>query len=192
MPVGQVVPMQLTRSLPCHLPDEQMGRIVGAIILPDTWQERLLTQVKLAKDARRVGKERKEAEQRLRRLGQVYLDGLIEQEEYRRQKRDLDEKIRTLVIPEVDAATAAGELVENLPALWEKANLSEKRKILMTMLDGVYVDTLENQAIVALRPKPARPVIFRGTRWLANARNETDHGYCGGDWTQHGSSSHSF
>ncbi len=31
----------------------------------------------------------------------------------------------------------AGDLVENLPALWEKANLSEKRKLLMTMLDGV-------------------------------------------------------
>ena len=137
-----------------------MGRIVGAIILPDAWQERLLAQVKLAKDVQRVGKERKDAEQRLRRLGQVYLDGLIGQDEYRSQKRDLDEKLRTLVVPEVDAATAAGELVENLPALWERADLSQRRKILMTMLDGVSVDTVQNKAIVALRPKPAFRALF--------------------------------
>jgi len=137
-----------------------MGRIVGAIILPDAWQERLLAQVNLAKVVQRVGKERKDAEQRLRRLGQVYLDGLIGQDEYRSQKRDLDEKLRTLVVPEVDAATAAGELVENLPALWERADLSQRRKILMTMLDGVSVDTVQNKAIVALRPKPAFRALF--------------------------------
>ena len=34
------------------------------------------------------------------------------------------------------------------------------REILMTMLDGVYVDTVRNNAIVALRPKPAfRPLL---------------------------------
>ncbi len=137
-----------------------MGRIVGAIILPDAWQERLLAQVNLAKVVQRVGKERKDAEQRLRRLGQVYLDGLIGQDEYRSQKRDLDEKLRTLVVPEVDAATAAGELVENLPALWERADLSQRRKILMTMLDGVNGDTVQNKAIVALRPKPAFRALF--------------------------------
>ena len=34
----------------------------------------------------------------------------------------------------------AGKLLEDLPALWEKADLGERRRILLTMLDAVYVD----------------------------------------------------
>ncbi len=42
----------------------------------------------------------------------------------------------------------------------EEANLTERRKILVTMLDGVYVDTVEEKAVVALRPKPAFQALF--------------------------------
>ena len=34
------------------------------------------------------------------------------------------------------------------------------REILKTMLDGVYVETVRNKAIVALRPKPAFRSLF--------------------------------
>ena len=34
----------------------------------------------------------------------------------------------------------AGTLLESLPILWEEANLTERRKLLLTMLDAVYVD----------------------------------------------------
>jgi site-specific DNA recombinase len=63
-------------SMPCDIPDEQMGRIISAIALPDSWQDRLLARLHLEDEVKRVERERKEAEQRLRRLGQVYLDGL--------------------------------------------------------------------------------------------------------------------
>jgi len=39
--------------------------------------------------------------------------------------------------------------------LWEEANLGEPHRILMTMLDGLYADTVEEKAIAALKPKPA-------------------------------------
>ena len=32
----------------------------------------------------------------------------------------------------------AGKLLENLPDLWEEADLAERRKLLMAMLDAVY------------------------------------------------------
>ena len=34
----------------------------------------------------------------------------------------------------------AGKLLGNLPQLWEEANLSERRNLLLTMLDAVYVE----------------------------------------------------
>ncbi len=41
------------------------------------------------------------------------------------------------------------------------ANLDEKRKLLLAMLDGVYVDAKEEKRVVAIRPKPAFCHIFQ-------------------------------
>jgi hypothetical protein len=54
----------------------------------------------------------------------------------------------------------AGKLLENIPDLWEEADLTEKRKLLMAMLNAVYVDTVEVKSVVAIRPKPAFRPIF--------------------------------
>ncbi len=64
------------------------------------------------------------------------------------------------MVPGVDSAKEAGKLLEDLPALWEAATLAEQKKLLRTMLDAVYVDTVDEKAIVAIRPKPAfRPLL---------------------------------
>ena len=64
------------------------------------------------------------------------------------------------MVPGVDSAKEAGELLGDLPALWEAATLSEQRRLLITMLDAVYVDTVDEKAIVAIRPKPAFRPLF--------------------------------
>jgi len=123
-----------SRSMPCQVPDQQISRIIEAILLPETWMDRMLATIQAVDEVKRVNRERKEAEQALKRLGQVYLDGLVEPEEYRRQKRTLEEKLHTLVVPGVDTVQQAGKLLEDLPTLWGRADLGERRKILLTML----------------------------------------------------------
>ena len=49
---------------------------------------------------------------------------------------------------------------EDLPVLWEEADLAERSKLLMAMLNAVYVDTLDEKSVVAIRPKPAVRPIF--------------------------------
>ena len=61
---------------------------------------------------------------------------------------------------DADAALKAGQLLEELPRLWRRADLSERRRILMTMLSAVYADTVEEKRIVAIRPKPAFRALF--------------------------------
>ena len=92
--------------------------------------DRVLAQIQLADEVTRVAQQRKDTGQRLKRLAQVYLDNLIAEDEYRRQKRQLEDKLGSLVVPGVDAARQAGELLEDLPRLWEEANLAERRKLL--------------------------------------------------------------
>ena len=114
----------------------------------------------MADDVEQVRHERTQTEQRLKRLGRAYVDGLYDHDGYRREKRSLEDKLANLVVPGVDAAMEAGKLLENLPVLREEADLAERRKLLMAMLDAVYVDTVEEKSVVAIRPKPAFRPIF--------------------------------
>ncbi len=93
-------------------------------------------------------------------MGRAYVDGLYDDDGYRREKRSLEDKLANLVVPGVDAAMEAGKLLEDLPVLWEEADLAERRKVLMAMLDAVYVDTVDEKSVVAIRPKPAFRPIF--------------------------------
>ena len=58
-----------SRSMACTVPDEQMGRIVGAIVLPEAWMDRALSKIHLAGAVEKLQQERIQAEQRLKRLG---------------------------------------------------------------------------------------------------------------------------
>lgn len=97
---------------------EKEGRIISAIVLPEAWLGRVLTQVHLADEVKRVEREKAQVQQRLQRLAQVYVDGHLNEEEYRRQKKQQKEKLRSLIVPDADAAVDAGKLLENLPSLW--------------------------------------------------------------------------
>jgi site-specific DNA recombinase len=57
--------------------------------------------------------------------------------------------IETAPVPE------AGKLVRRLPDLWAAADLSERRRLLLTVLDAVYVDVRKTGGPISIRPKAA-------------------------------------
>ena len=94
-------------------------------------------------------------------MAKAYVDGLFPDEEYHRQKKLLEMELESLVVPQANAAEEAGKLIMNLPRLWAEANLEERRKLLLTMLDAVYFDAKKTKSIVAVRPKPPFKPIFQ-------------------------------
>ena len=96
---------------------------------------------------------RQKVQKKLKRLGRAYVDSVYEDMEYRRQKQLLDAEHELLVVPEADAATEAGHLIEKLPELWAWASVEDRRRLLVTMLDTVYVDANEEYWIVAIKPR---------------------------------------
>lgn len=110
-------------SIPCDVADGQVGRIVQAIVLPDAWMDRVLAKLQLQEEASRVQKEHQATVDRLRRLGRTFVDGLISEESYQREKRTLEDRIASLVSPDQESAVQAGELLEDLPELWGKATM---------------------------------------------------------------------
>ena len=116
-----------------------------------------------------VTRERQQTQERLRRLGKAYVDNLLGDKEYELEKRILEAKMETLVVPEIEAAFNAALLIESLGALWEKANAEERRKILLGMLDAVYLDLAQGKGLVGLSPKPVFRALFESTESKENA-----------------------
>ena len=120
----------------------------------------MLARIHLADEGGCIQQERVQVQQRLKRLARTYVDGLCEDDDYRREKWSLEEKLAGLIVPGVNAASEAGKLLEDLPSLWGLTELSERRKLLLAMLEAVYVGTVEEKAILAIRPRSAFMPIF--------------------------------
>ncbi|MGK5091403.1 recombinase family protein, partial [Deltaproteobacteria bacterium TL4] len=142
-----------------HISDEQIGKLIEAIELSPMWLEEVLAIISVKDEVEKVKKRRQEVMEKQRRMAKAYIDGLFPEEEYRRQKRLLEMELESLVVPKANAAEEAGKLIMNLPKLWTESNLDERRRLLLSMLDAVYVDAKEEKRIVAIKPKPPfRPV----------------------------------
>ncbi|PZC46097.1 MAG: hypothetical protein C1O27_002074 [Chloroflexi bacterium] len=59
------------------------------------------------------------------------------------------------MVPEADMVAEAGGLVQGLPELWAAADMGDRRRLLQTVLDAVYVDVRGAEATATLRPKAA-------------------------------------
>jgi len=147
-------------SIPCHIADNQVSTLVENIKLSDKWLEEVLAIISIKDEAELIKKKRQDIQQRLQRMGRTYIDGLMDDSDYSRQKRMLELELESLVIPEVKATEEAGKLLQDFPQLWSLANLEERSKLLLTMLDAVYIDT-KNNIIVAIRPKPPFKPVFQ-------------------------------
>ncbi len=147
-------------SIPCHTADSQVIHLVENIELNERWLDEVLAIISIKDEAERINKKKQDIQQRLRRMAKTYIDGLLDDAEYSRQKRMLELELESLVIPEIHSAEQAGKLLQDFPTLWSLANLEEQRKLLVSMLDAVYIDT-KNNLIVAVKPKPPFKPVFQ-------------------------------
>ena len=83
--------------------------------------------------------------------------------------RLLDLNLESLVVPDYNAAEQAGKLILDLPKLWASATLREQRKILLTMLEAIYVDAKAGKRVIAVMPKPPFRPIFQ----IASAKKDS-------------------
>ncbi len=148
-------------SIPCRIADEQIGNIIEAIELGPRWLEEVLAIVALKDEVERVKKQRLDIQAKLKRMAKAYIDNLFDENEYNRQKKLMELELESLRVPEASAAEEAGNLIKELPRLWKEANLEERRKLLLTMIDSVYYDAKESKSIVAIKPKAPFIPVFK-------------------------------
>ena len=139
----------------CEVVDRQVGELIESLVLPEDWLDAVLERISLRDEVARVRAEREQVGEKLRRLGKAFVDGMVDEPDYERHKAQLEFDLTSLVGPEADAVAEAGRLVQRLPELWAAADLTERRRLLLTVLDAVYVDAREAKAVVGIRPKAA-------------------------------------
>ena len=65
-------------------------------------------------------------QERLRRLGKAFVDGMVDEPDYERHKAQLEFDLTALVVRAADAVAEAGRLVQRLPELSAAADPSER------------------------------------------------------------------
>jgi site-specific DNA recombinase len=83
-------------SISCRVPDKQMDQIIGAIELHPQWLEEVLAIVNIKDESERIQKRRFEVQEKLKRVGKIYVDKLISDEEYNHQLRMLNDELGSL------------------------------------------------------------------------------------------------
>ncbi len=158
-----------SRSVRAETIDAQVGRLFSAIELCPDWRRRVLDRINAQDDVTLINKERRRIEERLKRLGRVYIDGGIAEQDYARDRQSLNSELAGLVIPEMSAAVEAARLIGNLPRLWEKASVSERHSLAASLFDSVYVDTRDSQSVVGIRPKAIFKPLFEAVTTAAGS-----------------------
>jgi hypothetical protein len=148
-------------SITCPVIDKQISKLIEAIELGPQWLEEVLSIISLKDEVEKVREKRQTAQEKLRRMAKAYIDGVFPDEEYQRQKKLLELELESLVVPHANAAGEAGKLILDLPRLWANANDEERRRLLLTMLDAVYVDAKKTKSIIAVKPKPPFKPVFQ-------------------------------
>jgi site-specific DNA recombinase len=134
-------------SVRAEVVDGQVGALMEGLVLPEDWLTQALERIALHDEVARVEQGRAELKAKLQRLGKAFVDGLVDQADYERQRRQWEFDLSTLKVPEADAVAEAGRLVRDLPALWRAANLAERHRLLATVLEAVYVDAQAGRVV---------------------------------------------
>ena len=128
--------------------DYQMDMLIKSLVLDPNWRTNIIDKVSSLSEHERVKKERANLNDRMRRLGKAFVDGLVEEEDYKIQRKMIQDQLDSLVIPEAEAAFDAGQKLENLGSIWELASPEDKHALLFSMLEAVYIDLAETRSIV--------------------------------------------
>ena len=143
------------RSVVARRIDWQVAEIWRAVEFPTDWRDRvahIAARPYEGPDVASLGEKR-------RRLARAYADGAFGDGEYAVRLRTVDDQIRAATeacAPPYDDAAA---LLADMPALWERADHAERRRLLRPLIERVYLD-IDSGLIGGITPTPGFRVLI--------------------------------
>ena len=131
--------------------EEQVAAELMRCRLPDRWKEIVFGQVPVNRDGDEVARRRARAEAKIQRANELYLEQLIERKDYDKAMAEAKAEIDSLRPVSRPNLEHVANLLDDLPELWDRMLLEERKTLFQAMLERVYVRGSE---IVALQPTP--------------------------------------
>ncbi|MFZ5915522.1 MAG: recombinase family protein [Chloroflexota bacterium] len=136
-----------------------LGAFLGRLQLPADWQARIMGQIEQRADALDIAREQARIEGQLERLKKLFVLGDMAEGEYRAERDRLKAQLATMTPPEPPDLAAAAALLADFGAIWDAATARERRCIVHTLLETVYLDA-ERGPVVAVEPKAKFAQLF--------------------------------
>ncbi len=148
------------RSIRVEEAEGQLGWLMTGFRLPAEWREEIRAALEDEEARAAVRKERVRLEEKLRRVGELYADGVYERERYEAERDEIRRKLEALVLPDPVNVIEAGYQLETVGDVWPRALAEERQQLCRLMLRAVVVD-LEAGRIVRLVPDEDFLPLFR-------------------------------
>lgn len=143
------------RSVGARRIDRQVAEIWRAVEFPADWRDRvahIASRPYEGPDVAALGEKR-------RRLARAYADGAFGDGEYAVRLRTVDDQIRAATEACAPSYDDAAALLADMPALWERADHAERRRLLRPLIERAYLD-IDSGLIGGITPTPGFRVLI--------------------------------
>lgn len=131
--------------------ETHVASIFSHLQLPADWQARSLHHLTAGRDPNADARKRERLQEKIKRLGELYAEGIYTRPEYDRKYADARSELDTLKpTPAIDLTQAAA-LLADFPHLWAAASPENQKRLLQAMLERVVVNGPD---VIAIQPKP--------------------------------------
>ena len=133
--------------------EEQVDRLFDGFRLREDWIDWIIEHHVKGQDHAAAIQKRHSIQNQVERARHLYLAGEIDWKSFTVAKNQAEAELVAVYIPEIDAATRAGDILANLAPEWRSSSIDRRNRLLRTVLEAVYVD-LDRRAVIGLLPKP--------------------------------------
>ena len=120
--------------------EDQADLIFADFTLRDDWIDWVIETYVDKSDLAEGLRRRETLAQKIDRARDQYLDGNLSTERYHLIKSNAEAEMDSVYIPELDDAQEAAKLLQDFNALWRAATASQRNRLLLTILEAIYVD----------------------------------------------------
>lgn len=135
--------------------DKQVATIIHCLDLHPDWKQKMAELAVVSYN----GPNPEELREKRRRIVRAYGDGGYTDQEYKIRLAEIDRQIEQTSVVTPPAVEDAAKLFEDIPMLWNEATTEERRTLVRSLVDLVYVD-LETKQVTAIKPTQAFRELF--------------------------------
>jgi site-specific DNA recombinase len=131
--------------------ENAIGKIFCSMRLPESWRAAITSTADATFSPENIQRQRQRIESRLARAKELYIEGAYTRIQYENALHEAEIELDALKPLPTENILAGAKLLDDLPRLWAVAKIEEKKTLLRSMIERVFV--LDGR-IIAIQPTP--------------------------------------